>query len=260
MLKLFAVTTSYASGNAGGIFGPSLFLGAMLGGTIGSVAHHFLPAYTATPGAYALVGMGALFAGIVRAPMTSVLMIFEMTRDYSVIVPLMIANLASLFISSRFQKQPIYEALAHQDGIHLPNPKAQRDLEQRRVSRIMRSATETLLAEISAREASELVRASAFRAWPIMDQGSIVGLLNRSTIESAVADGKADQSLRSLLDSLDFPHVHADHALHLALERMSSAHVDILPVVNRANVHKLEGVVTLKDVLDSYGIDPTGSA
>ena len=67
-LKLVGVTVSYASGNAGGIFGPSLFLGAMLGGAIGTVAHHLLPGYTATPGAYALVGMGALFAGIVRAP------------------------------------------------------------------------------------------------------------------------------------------------------------------------------------------------
>src|SRR5208282_3481458 len=85
VLKLFAVTTSYASGNAGGIFGPALFIGAMLGGTVGTVAHHLFPAYTATPGAYALVGMGAVFAGIVRAPMTSVLMIFEMTQDYAVI-------------------------------------------------------------------------------------------------------------------------------------------------------------------------------
>jgi CIC family chloride channel protein len=99
-LKLIGVTVSYASGNAGGIFGPSLFLGAMLGGAVGTVAHRLLPGYTATPGAYALVGMGAVFAGIVRAPMTSVLMIFEMTRDYAVIVPLMIANLTSLFISS----------------------------------------------------------------------------------------------------------------------------------------------------------------
>src|SRR6266849_8308143 len=81
VLKLFAVCTSYASGNAGGIFGPSLFIGAMLGGSVGTLAHHLLPAYTATPGAYALVGMGAVFAGIVRAPMTSVLMIFEMTQD-----------------------------------------------------------------------------------------------------------------------------------------------------------------------------------
>src|SRR5216684_1104602 len=121
VLKLVAVTTSYGSGNAGGIFGPSLFIGAMLGGTVGSVAHRLLPAQTATPGAYALVGMGAVFAGVLRAPMTSVLMIFETTRDYAVIVPLMIANLVSLFISSRLQSQTIYDALSLQDGIHLPS-------------------------------------------------------------------------------------------------------------------------------------------
>ena len=83
VLKLLTVTTSYASGNAGGIFGPTLFIGAMLGGTVGTVAHHLFPAYTAMPGAYALVGMGAVFAGIVRAPMTSVLMIFEICGDRS---------------------------------------------------------------------------------------------------------------------------------------------------------------------------------
>ncbi len=254
-LKLLAVTTSYASGNAGGIFGPSLFLGAMLGGAIGSVAHHLLPAYTATPGAYALVGMGALFAGIVRAPMTSVLMIFEMTRDYSVIVPLMIANLASLFISSRFQKQPIYEALAHQDGIHLPNLKTREEFGQRRVLQVMRDATETLSAQMSVHEAVERMRLSQFRAWPVADEGSIVGILSRSTIEDAHADGRAEQKLMSLLETLDFPHVHTDHPLHLALERMSNGHIDLLPVVSRADVHKLEGIVTLRDVLDSYGID-----
>ena len=259
VLKLFAITLSYASGNAGGIFGPALFLGAMLGGTIGSVAHHFLPSSTATPGAYALVGMGALFAGIVRAPMTSVLMIFEMTHDYAVIVPLMIANLASLFISSRLQKQPIYEALAHQDGIHLPNSKRD-EFGQRRVLHAMRNAMETLSAQMTVREAVERVRASNFRAWLLMDEGSIVGVLSRTTLTKAVNDGKAEQTLLSLLDTLEFPHVHTDHALHLALERMSGAHVDILPVVNRADVHKLEGIVTLRDVLDSYGVDSIGSA
>ncbi|HEX3585304.1 MAG TPA: chloride channel protein, partial [Candidatus Angelobacter sp.] len=259
-LKLFAVTVSYASGNAGGIFGPSLFLGAMLGGAIGSVAHHYLPGYTASPGAYALVGMGALFAGIVRAPMTSVLMIFEMTRDYSVIVPLMIANLASLFISSRFQKQPIYEALAHQDGIHLPNIKERSGTGRRTVALIMRSATEFLPAEMSVQQAVESVRASKFRAWPVMDQGNIVGVLARSSLESANEDGRKEQPVLGLLGTLEFPHVHADHALHLALERMSQARIDILPVVHRADIHKLEGIVTLYDVLDSYGVDSQGSA
>jgi chloride channel protein, CIC family len=260
VLKLFAVTISYASGNAGGIFGPSLFLGAMLGGAIGSISHHYFPGYTASPGAYALVGMGALFAGIVRAPMTSVLMIFEMTRDYSVIVPLMIANLASLFISSRFQKQPIYEALAHQDGIHLPNIKERAGAGRRTVALIMRNATEFLPAEMSVERAVESVRASKFRAWPVMDQGNIMGVLSRSSLESANNDGRKEQPVRSLLESLEFPHVHADHALHLALERMSHARIDILPVVHRADVHKMEGIVTLHDVLDSYGVESQGPA
>jgi CIC family chloride channel protein len=121
-LKLIATSTCYASGNAGGIFGPSLFLGAMMGGALGGAAHVMLPEYTASGGAYALVGMGAAFAGIVRVPLTSVIMIFEITRDYSIIVPLMIANLLSYFISSRLLEEPIYEALQHQDGMHLPVP------------------------------------------------------------------------------------------------------------------------------------------
>jgi CIC family chloride channel protein len=260
VLKLFAITTSYASGNAGGIFGPALFLGAMLGGAIGTVAHHWLPTYTAAPGAYALVGMGALFAGIVRAPMTSVLMIFEMTRDYTVIVPLMIANLASLFISTRFQKEPIYEALAQQDGIHLPSHKTREELERRTVHQVMRSAPEILPSQLSVQYASERMRSSEFRSWIVEDEGSVVGVLSRASLESALANGKAEENLMSLFDTLDFPHVHADHPLHLALERMSKFHVDILPVVNRADIHRLEGVVTLRDVLDSYGVDSTGSA
>lgn len=260
VLKLFGVTVSYASGNAGGIFGPALFLGAMLGGTIGSIAHHLFPASTALPGAYALVGMGALFAGIVRAPMTSVLMIFEMTHDYAVIVPLMIANLASLFISSRLQKQPIYEALAHQDGIHLPDSKSRSGFGQRKVFQAMRNATEILTAQLTVREAIEQTGSSPFRSWPLMDEGSIVGVLSRTKLTNAANEGKEQATLLSLLDALEFPHVHTDHALHVALERMSSAHIDILPVVNRANVHKLEGIVTLRDVLDSYGVDSIGSA
>src|SRR5205085_8947554 len=109
----------------------------MLGGTVGNVAHGLLPTYVATPGVYALVGMGTAFAGIVRAPMTSVVMIFEITRDYAVIVPLMISNLVSFFISSRLQRQPIYDVLAHQDGIHLPKAES-RQGKRRQVNDAMR--------------------------------------------------------------------------------------------------------------------------
>src|SRR6202166_4636543 len=185
VLKLIAVTTSYASGNAGGIFGPSLFIGAMLGGTVGTVAHHLFPAYTATPGAYALVGMGAVFAGVVRAPMTSVLMIFEMTQDYAVIVPLMIANLVSLFISSRLQQEPIYEALAVQDGIHLPTAESRSSEGLRRVSRVMRPATEVLDASLTAGQAIEKVNGSPLRSWPVLDATGVVGVITLDALEKA---------------------------------------------------------------------------
>ena len=253
VLKLLAVTTSYASGNAGGIFGPALFIGAMLGGTVGTAAHHLFPAYTATPGAYALVGMGAVFAGIVRAPMTSVLMIFEMTQDYAVIVPLMIANMVSLFIASRLQHEPIYEALAVQDGIHLPSAKTRQRSGQRQVIRVMRTASESLPAEITVREALERARSSEVRTWLMTDRRGVVGVINFARLERELTEG-ADKKLGELVDALVFPHVHADQGLDLALERMGANQIEILPVVSRADVHKLEGIVTLRDVLDAYGV------
>jgi CIC family chloride channel protein len=254
VLKLLAVTTSYATGNAGGIFGPSLFIGAMLGGTVGTAAHHFFPAYTATPGAYALVGMGAVFAGVVRTPMTSVLMIFEMTQDYAVIVPLMIANLVSLFIASKLQKEPIYEGLAMQDGIHLPTAETRQRFGQRQVVTVMQKANESIPAEMTIKEALELVRSSAFRTWLVMDGRGVVGVINLAWLEQELEQG-ADKKLEELVDPLSFPHVHADHGLDLALERMGAKQVDILPVVNRADVHKVEGIVTLRNVLDAYGVN-----
>jgi len=253
VLKLLTVTTSYASGNAGGIFGPALFIGAMLGGTVGTVAHRLFPAYTATPGAYALVGMGAAFAGIVRAPMTSVLMIFEMTQDYAVIVPLMIANLVSLFIASRLQHEPIYEALAVQDGIHLPASETRRRYGQRQVRKVMQTASQLLTSENTVREALEQVQSSASRTWLVTDRRGVIGVVNLAKLEQELAEG-ADKKVGDLVDALAFPHVHSDQGLDLALERMGANQIDILPVVSRADVHKLEGIVTLRDVLDAYGV------
>ena len=121
VLKLIATSTSYSSGNAGGIFGPALFIGAMLGGAVGQVAHTLMPDHTGNAGAYALVGIGAAFAGIIRTPMTSVIMIFEVTRDYTIIVPLMIANMCSYVLAQKLHRLPIYEALSRQDGIIMPS-------------------------------------------------------------------------------------------------------------------------------------------
>ena len=265
VLKLVTVTTSYSSGNAGGIFGPALFIGAMLGGSLGTVAHRLLPAYTATAGAYALVGMGAVFAGIVRAPMTSVVMIFEMTQDYSVIVPLMIANLVSLFLASRLQREPIYEALAVQDGIHLPSAESRHRQGAGRVARVMRPAGETLAGEMTVGEALQQTRSSESKSWLVTDQRGVIAVVNRATLEREVAEDPT-RALEKIVAEHPFaeqasgehafPHVHKDQGLDLALERMGASGIEILPVVSRANVHQLEGVVTLRDVLTAYGVGP----
>ena len=253
VLKLLASATSYASGNAGGIFGPSLFIGAMLGGTVGSIAHRLLPAQTAPAGAYALVGMGTAFAGIVRAPMTSVVMIFETTHDYAVIVPLMISNMVSFFISFRLQPRPIYDALALQDGIHLPSAGARHLYVEREITKVMRAATEVLPAQMTVREAFERAHSSEFHAWPVSDERGVVGMVSLAQLEQALLNGAEANLLEGLIDARDFPHVHSDQPLHLALERMSAAKLDVLPVVSRANIQQLEGIIVRSDVLNSYG-------
>jgi CIC family chloride channel protein len=121
LLKLAATVCSYSSGGSGGIFAPALFMGAMLGGSVGyldvTVFHHSTDAI----GAFAVVGMGAVFAGIIRAPMTSILIVFEMTGGYGLVLPLMIANMTAFALARYWRNVPVYEALLAQDGIHLPH-------------------------------------------------------------------------------------------------------------------------------------------
>lgn len=124
VLKFGATVFSYSSGGVGGIFAPALFIGATLGGAVGyvdvAVFHH--PAEEI--GAFAVVGMGAVFAGIIRAPITSVLIIFEMTGGYGLVLPLMVANMTAYALARHWRHTPIYEALLLQDGVVLPHGKA----------------------------------------------------------------------------------------------------------------------------------------
>jgi chloride channel protein, CIC family len=248
VLKIVATAVCYSSGNAGGIFGPSLFIGAMVGGAFGSVVHSMFPAYTAGPGAYALVGMGVAFAGIIRSPLTSVIMIFEMTRDYTIIVPLMISNLIAFFISYRLQHEPIYEALAGQDGVHLPTAEARTQLLRLRVSDAMSAPGEVFPPDTPVTVAANL-------AGPIIvaDEQGLWGILDRSQMENVFLEGGTLADLFNGAPDTDFPHLHADHSLAIALDRMGSTKLSVLPVVSRANVRQLVGILTLEAVLHAYG-------
>jgi CIC family chloride channel protein len=195
--------------------------------------------------------MGTAFAGILRVPMTSVFMIFEVTRDYHIIVPLMISNLISFFVSYRLQRQPIYDALSRQEGIHLPTTEtAQRHLQVRLA---MHAPRESFAPDTTVAEALEIAGRSSLRAWPLLDDQSVWGVVSMAQLEEASAEDR-DKRLNEFVDSRNYPHVHADHSLDLALERMGSTGFDLLPVVSRANIHELEGVVSLLDVLKAFGV------
>jgi CIC family chloride channel protein len=253
ILKLIATAVCYSSGNAGGIFGPSLFIGAMMGASVGSVAHAMFPAYTAGAGAYALVGMGTAFAGIVRTPLTSVIMIFEVTRDYSIIVPLMISNLIAFFISQRLQRQPIYEALAHQDGVHLPTIHSRAQPEWSRVKTAMRTAPLVLPSDWDVSTALAHVKDAPFDAWPVTDNLGLRGMIRESDLENATAVGKKVFEVIET-ESDGVPHLHPDQSLSFALERMGATGFNVLPVVSRADVKQLVGVVALEDILGAYRV------
>jgi CIC family chloride channel protein len=261
-LKILATSVCYASGNAGGIFGPTMFIGAMLGAAVGRLAHIALPAITADAGAYALVGMGAAFAGIIRTPLTSVIMIFEVTRDYTIIVPLMIANLTAFYISQRLQREPIYEALARQDGLHLPTAAFREHSLRLHVSSAIREAPEPLDAEMAVRHAAERLADTTLDAWPVQDTAGFLGMVRRRDVAAWVRKGKGDETVRALVEATggtisteQFVHVHGDQPLGQALARMGETHQTVLPVVSRANVRVLLGLVTLPDVLVAYGVE-----
>ncbi|GJG89585.1 chloride channel protein [Gemmatimonadetes bacterium T265] len=266
VLKIVATAVCYASGNAGGIFGPSMFIGAMIGAGVGRIAEHVAPGATAGPGAYALVGMGTAFAGIIRTPLTSVIMIFEVTRDYTIIVPLMISNLTAFYISQKLQPEPIYEALARQDGMHLPTGAFRQLAGRLRVSTALRAAPPPLAHDLSVAEAQRQMNGAEFESWPVVDANGLVGMVRARDVTRAATGGRDGTRVQDLLDAAAaghgdaeaLPYVHGDQPLGQALARMGATRHTVLPVVSRANVRTLLGIVTLADVLAAYGVERVG--
>jgi chloride channel protein, CIC family len=250
-LKIVATMLSFVSGTPGGMFAPTLFIGAMLGAAVGGVQHVFLPQLTGSPGTYALVGMGVLFAGFLRAPMTSVFMVLEVSGNYSIIVPVIVANTFAYVISRALQPAAIFDVLTRQDGLDLPSMEEQREEGIVRVEDAMRPVTSPVL------DGDETLESTVHR----LDLGSPQVLLVQlnptgwsvvSTQELAtmVKEGKGTLTLSSILAGRQIPYLHPDHPLEMALR-----YVDrwpMVPVVSRADFRKLEGVVSKGDVFNRY--------
>ena len=140
-----ATTLSFVSGAPGGMFAPTLFVGAMLGGAVGGVERAFYPGLTGSTATYALVGMGVLFAAFLRVPMTSVFMVLEVSGNYSIIVPVIVANTLAYVISRGLEPTPIFDLLTRQDGLHLPSLEEQREQTVLRVEDAMRPPPDTVM-------------------------------------------------------------------------------------------------------------------
>jgi CIC family chloride channel protein len=247
LVKGVATIVSYASGNAGGIFAPSLFIGAMAGGAVGVVVGWIAPFPTGDPGAYALVGMGTLFAGIIRAPMTSVFMIFEITQDYQILVPLMVANLLSFGISRRYQRVPVYHALLRQDHVHLPAGPVKEPAGGATARDVMRAGDPFVPGALSVQGARDLARARKADVLLVGERGRLEGLVTTTRLDVALAEGAALSPIGPMVET-GFVHAHPDHPLDVVLERFAES-PGLLPIVGRDEVRRLEGVVALDDIL-----------
>src|SRR6201981_2470673 len=250
-LKIFATGLSFLSGPPGGMFAPTLFIGAMLGGAVGCVEHHLLPSLTGTVGTYALVGMGVFFAGFLRTPITSVFMVIELTGSYTAILPIMTANLVAYFISRTYQKVPLFDLLARQDGLVLPSIEEQREQVPLTVEVAMKTdgsvvALPDELAGDLARRAEEQKAALILVR---MNPGQWL-LLDRDELRRLAADGAMTTKAAEAKPRGPLPILFRDQSLEDALHAVGDW--PAVPVVSRADLSKLEGIVTLADILRAF--------
>jgi CIC family chloride channel protein len=253
LFKLLGTSIAFSTGNSGGLFAPSLFLGAMLGGALGTLARAHFGHGVADIGAYALVGMGVTFAGIIRAPITSIFMIFEVTQDYQIMLPLMLANMISYAVARTLHPGPLFDTLARQDGIHLPD-KHEEDLGDLTVEAAMRPRRVVFDATWSAQRALQEASGQVQQAFAIAGPAQeLYGVVTVPMLTRAIGSGEADKPLSELAAKGGGYRVYPDQPLSLALEKLGSGAM-LLPVVGRLHPNTLMGVVDAEDVLRVYGL------
>jgi CIC family chloride channel protein len=251
LLKILATTLSFSSGTPGGMFAPTLFIGAMLGASVGTFEKLFFPHFTGTIGAYALVGMGVLFAGFLRAPLTSVFMVLEVSGNYSIILPVILANTIAYLLSRGLQPVPIFEVFTHMEGLDLPSMEEQREESSLHLEDALRPVQVPVFSgNATIGQISEALSAQASKACLIqLMDGSWYAM----TVEELTSAGAANISatpIERILPPDRTPVLFPDLPLDSALRYFPRW--PLLPVMNRASRGSLEGTVTLKDILHRY--------
>lgn len=257
ILKMLATTFTLGAGNSGGVFAPSLFMGAVLGGMVGQIAHNLWPGLVLNPGAYAIVGMAAVFAGAARAPITAVLIVFEMSGDYKLILPLMLATVISTFFAETLFRESIYTLKLRLKGVHLQGGRDVDIMQSVSVAEVMAQNYRTISASATLTELSDIFSQSRSHGMMVLDErGALAGIVTVTDLDRAVNDGLPRSTTVARIATpfdrlvLAFP----DETMGEALARMSVRGFGRLPVVDRADRHRVLGIIRREDIIKAYNV------
>ncbi len=252
--KILATSITIGSGGSGGIFAPSLFLGAMAGGVFGAVVHQLFPSITASPGAYSIVGMGAVVAATTHGPLAAILILFEMTGDYKIILPLMLSCIIAAIASGQLLRDSIYTLKLVRRGIDIKEGKEVNVLKSMFVKDVMNPNVETIDEALPLEQMAEVISKSKFNSFPVLNaQNQLIGILSFNDYNEAIFDEHLkDLVVARDLATTDLVTISMDDNLWTALEKISAKDFAVLPVVSAQEPNKLEGVVSRRDIIGAY--------
>lgn len=254
-LKLAATTFTLGSGNSGGVFAPGLFMGAMLGGIVGNVAHTLWPAIAANPGAYAIVGMAAVFAGAARAPITAVLIVFEMSNDYQLILPLMMATVLSTLLAEHLFSESIYTLKLRLKGIHLQRGRDVDIMQGVLVREAMTRDPYVVQENMPLQELGEFFQQTHSHSFPVVDRDHhLVGIVSITDYDRALEQGgaKNGRTVQDIATTKRLLIAYEDEPMGDALQRQAVRDINKLPVVSREDPGRVIGVIRRRDIIKAY--------
>jgi len=254
LLKILATSITIGSGGSGGIFAPSLFMGAMAGGAFGAVAHYFFPSVAVSAGAYAVVGMGAVVAATTHGPLQAILIIFEMTGDYKIILPLMITCIISCLVARRLCGESIYTFKLIRRGINIRGGKEVNILSSMPVKNVMYHTVEIVPESLHLKKFAEKLPKSRSNNFVVVnDNEQITGVLTFLDYYDNLFNGKIDDRMmvKDIMTS-DVVTVSIEDDLATAMEKITAKDFSILPVVSPDDPLKMLGILTRRDILEAY--------
>lgn len=256
-LKPLATSFTLGSGNSGGVFAPSLFIGAMLGGALGNLFQQIFPGIAASPGAYALVGMAALFSATARAPLTAMLIVFEMSNDYYMILPLMVAGITACYFAQWLHPESIYTLKLTKRGVRFSEGRDMDIMQGVKVSEVMKTKAVTIHKDRPLSDLMALFQETHLHGFPVMeDDTKIYGIVTLQDIHRVQAQENFSSKGMLVSDvAVESPiTVFPDEPIWLAIQKMSPRDLARLPVVSRDGSGRFLGMISRSDILRAYDV------